>query len=224
MEKAIGKITGKESRINGAGRTDAGVHARGQVAAFETESALSPIQFEKALNFYLDDDIAIRDACQTEVDFDPRRDAKSREYRYTILNSPARSPLNNNYSYHVTGKLNIDKMNEAAKLLQGEHDFVPFTNQEGSTKNTIRNVYSTKIQKEGEFVWFEIVANAFLPQQVRRIAASLIKVGREDMELTEFHQIVTSVKPGAAREVAPAHGLCLMKVNYSKIGFRYENL
>ncbi len=224
LEKAITIITGKASRVHGAGRTDAGVHARGQVAAFETESTLSPVNFGKALNFYLDEDISIREACQTEANFDPRRDAKSREYKYTILNSATRSPLNNEYSYHVTRKLDIDRMNEAAELLQGEHDFVSFTNQEGSTKNTIRNVYSTKVKREGEFVWFDIVANAFLPQQVRRIAGSLIKVGIGDMDITEFKQMAASGKTGAAREVAPPHGLCLMKVNYSKIGFEYENL
>ncbi len=224
LEKAVLSFTGKASRIQGAGRTDAGVHARGQVAAFETDSKLSSSKIIGAMNFHLPEDIAIRDACQVETDFDPRRDATSREYRYTILNRANRSPLDDDQTYRVSRKLDIGKMNEAGKILQGEHDFVPFTNQEGSAKNTIRKVYRAEVQREGDFIWFDMLASAFLPQQVRRTIGSLIKIGTGDMEITEFREIAKSGITGAASQVAPAHGLCLMKVNYSKIGFGNENI
>ncbi|MFO8101674.1 MAG: tRNA pseudouridine(38-40) synthase TruA [Dehalococcoidia bacterium] len=224
LEKAITSVSGESRRIQGAGRTDAGVHARGQVAAFDTDSALSPLEWEKALNFYLESDIAVREACLMEPNFDPRRDAQNRKYEYTILNRTARSPLNDKYSYHVERKLDVARMNEAAKTMEGEHDFISFTNQEGSTKNTIRNVYRAGVRREDEFVRFDIKANAFLPQQVRRIVGSLIKIGAGDIDITELKQIMASGIPGRAREVAPAHGLCLMKVNYPEIGFSHENL
>ncbi len=224
LEKAILNATGKSNRIHGAGRTDAGVHARGQVATFESDSRLSPLELMRALNFYLPEDIAVRGAVQVNVDFDPRRNANSREYRYTILNSRVRSPLDRRHSYQLPGKLDIYKMNEAGKILQGEHDFASFTNKEGNAKNTIRRVHSTEVRKEGQFVIFDMIATAFLPQQVRRTTGSLIKVGMGDVGWAEFENMVESGTPGSASQVVPACGLCLMKVNYSKFGFDHENI
>lgn len=224
VEEAIQKVTGEKIRLHGAGRTDAGVHAREQVAAFETESTLSTKTFVKALNSYLSPDIAIRNAYNVNTSFDPRRDAVSREYRYTINNSPVRSPFSRKWAYSVPKKLNIDSMNAASEILVGEHNFVPFTNNEGATKNTVRKVTTAEFWVEDNFIYFDIIASAFLPQQVRRTVGSILQVGSGKIEVSEFLKLARSGEIGKAKLVAPPHGLCLMKVNYSDIGFRHENI
>ena len=224
VEKAIQKVTGEKIRLHGAGRTDAGVHAREQVAAFEIESTLSAKTFVKALNSYLSPDIAIRNAYNVNRSFDPRRDAVSREYRYTINNSSVRSPFSRKWAYSVLKKLNIDHMNAASEILIGEHDFVPFTNNEGATKNTVRKVTTAEFWGEDEFIYFGMVASAFLPQQVRRTVGSILQVGLGKMGVSEFYKVARSGEIGKAKPVAPPHGLCLMKVNYSDIGFNHENI
>lgn len=224
LEKAILKVTGETVRLRGAGRTDAGVHARGQVATFETASALSPQTFVRALNFYLPADIAIKDACQVEANFDARKDALSREYRYAILNSLVLLPLSRSWAYFVPKQLDTDAMGKACQALLGEHNFAPFTNNEGGAKNTTRTVFKAKVRKENDFIFLDMVANAFLPQQVRRTAGSLVKVGSGDMQVEEFYEMANSGGIGMAKPVAPPHGLCLVKVNYPDIGFKsYED-
>jgi len=224
VEEAIQKVTGEKIRLHGAGRTDAGVHARKQVAAFDTESTLSAETFVKALNSHLSPDIAIKDACVVKTSFDPRRDAVSREYRYTINNSPIRSPFSRKWAYSVLKKLNIDTMNTASEILLGEHDLAPFTNNEGAAKNTVRMVTKAEFERENEFVYFGMISRAFLPQQVRRTVGSLMEVGLGKMEVSEFIEIACSGEIGRAKPVVPPHGLCLIKVNYSDIGFSYENI
>ena len=225
LEKAIFKTSGEAVRVHGAGRTDAGVHAIGQVAAFDTASALSAATFIKALNHYLPPDIAVKDAHQAKPDFDPRRDALSREYRYTVTDNSAVLPLARRWVYFVPFKLNIDTMARACEVLQGEHDFAPFTNNEGGKKNTVRKVFKAAVRRENSSVLFDMVANAFLPQQVRRTVGSLIRVGSGDMAIDEFCAMASSNEIGLAKRVAPPHGLCLMKVNYSDIRFvDYENI
>lgn len=219
LEKALFKVTREAVRLYGAGRTDAGVHALGQVATFEIDSALSPLTFLKALNSYLATDISVRDACTVEGGFDARRSALSREYRYTILNDSVPSPLHRRWTCRVPRKLDTVAMNKACGGLRGKHDFAPFTNDEGGRKNTIRTVFEAAVRREGRLVFFDMVANAFLPQQVRRTIGSLLKVGSGEMEVKCFHKMAGSGLIGAARPVAPAHGLCLVRVNYSNIGF-----
>ena len=224
LEKALNKVTGETIRLRGSGRTDTGVHAKGQVAAFETGSTLSPRTFVKAINYYLPLDIAVKDALDVATSFDPRRDANSREYRYIILNSPVRSAIHRKWVSTVPGKLNIDTMNLACEILKGKRDCSPFTNVEGGAKNTVRTVFKAAVTKDGEFVFFDIIANAFLPQQVRRTIASLIEVGSERMGLEEFKEMANSGKIGQSKLVASPQGLYLMKVNYSNIGFNNENV
>jgi len=225
LERAIFKVTGERVRIRGAGRTDAGVHAWGQVATFETASALPPPTLMRALNFYLPPDISVRDACSVGVSFDVRRDALSREYRYTILNDSVRSPRHRRWAYLVTGRLDAEAMSEACEILLGQHDFAPFTNNEGGAKNTMRTVFKAEVRREGHLMFFDMVASAFLPQQVRRTAGSLVKIGSGCMQVDEFCEMAGSGLIGAAKPVAPPHALCLMRVHYSDIGFTdYENI
>jgi len=216
-EKALWKLTGERARVMAASRTDAGVHANGQVASFTTRSPLPTLTFVKGLNYYLPKDIAVKAAYRVENSFNVRRDAISREYNYYILNSLTRSPLMQGFSYLVATQLDIEAMNRACQALIGEHDFASFATCIGAgIKSTVRRVYQAEMKKEGELAIFTMVANSFLPHQVRNTVGTLIKVGLGKMSVDEFHGIIEAKKPGVAGPTAPACGLCLMRVNYSR--------
>ena len=215
IEKALWELTGDRIRVMAASRTDAGVHAKGQVVSFRTESPLPPQTFVNGLNYYLSRDIAIRAAYRVGDSFNVRRDAISREYNYCILNSLTRSPIREGFSYRVGGHLDIEAMNQACQSLIGEHDFISFASSMGiGTKNTVRRVYQAKMEKDGELVVFNIVANSFLPHQVRNTVGTLIRIGLGRMRVDEFCSIIEMKKPGLVGPTAPARGLCLMQVNY----------
>lgn len=215
IEIALGKLTGKRSRVIAASRTDTGVHAKGQVVSFRTEATLPPKAFVSGLNHYLPEDIAVKAAFQVNDSFNVRRHAVSREYSYYILNRPTRSPIWRNFAYHVAHPLDTETMNQACQALIGEHDFASFaTSIESSIKKTIRKVYAAKIEKDGDLVVFNIMANSFLPHQVRNTVGALIKVGLGKMTIDEFRCILEARKPGLAGPAVPAHGLCLMRINY----------
>mgnify|MGYP001766247190 CR=1 FL=1 len=214
LEEAIAKMIGKHVRTVLAGRTDQGVHAKGQVAVFETDSSLTLDNITKALNFYLPEDIAIKEARKVRDDFDPRRDALSREYCYYIWNEPTRSPLRRRDTLLVRRPLDVDVMNEACKVLEGTHDFAAFASELGERINTTRTVYRADIYREGSIVSCIIEANAFLPHQMRMTVGSLLKVGLKLSDVAAFCKVFEAGKPGTAGPAVPPHGLFLMKVNY----------
>ena len=215
IEEALWKLTGERSRVMAASRTDAGVHAKGQVVSFRTRSPLPPKTFINGLNHYLPSDIAVRAAYRADGSFNVWRDALSREYSYYILNSLTRSPMREGFAYRVAGHLDIGVMDRACQSLIGEHDFASFATCIGArVRNTVRSVYRAEMQRDGDLVVFNIVANSFLPHQVRNMAGALIRVGLGRMSVDEFHSIAEAKKPGLAGPTAPACGLCLMRVNY----------
>ncbi len=215
MEKALQKLTGERTRVKAASRTDAGVHAKGQVISFRTKSALPLKAFIGGLNYYLPRDIAVKEAFGVDDSFDVRRSALSREYKYYILNSPTRSPMRQGFSYLVNGNLDIGAMNQACQALIGKHDFASFvTSTDIGEKSTVRNVHKAGIERDGDMVVLDMVANSFLPHQVRNTVGSLIKVGQGKMTVDEFYGMVEARRPGLAGPTAPAGGLCLMRVNY----------
>ncbi|MFC1904663.1 tRNA pseudouridine(38-40) synthase TruA [Chloroflexota bacterium] len=217
IEKALWKLTGEKIRVIGASRTDTGVHARGQVISFRTTSSLPPETFVKGLNHYLPRDIAVNAAYRVRGTFNVRRHALSREYNYYIFNSPTRSPVRMRYCCLVGGQLDVEAMNQASQTLLGEHDFVSFASSLGSEiKSTVRRVYRAKVEKEGELAVFNIVANSFLPHQVRNTVGALIRVGLGKMSVDEFCRIMEAKQPGLAGPAGPAHGLCLMQVSYPR--------
>lgn len=216
MELALRKLTGENTRVIAASRTDAGVHARGQVASFRTGSRLLPPVFVRGLNYYLPRDIAVKAAYKVRDSFNVRRHALSRDYDYHILNSPTRSPLQASFSYLVSAPLDANAMNEAGHYLIGDHDMASFTSGDVTTRNTRRMVYQAAIRQDGEFIIFNIVANSFLPHQVRHTVGALIQVGLGKMTVTEFNRIIEERKPGLAGPTAPARGLCLVRVNYPR--------
>jgi len=214
-EKALRKLTGERSRVITASRTDAGVHAKGQVVSFRTRSSLPLETFINGLNYYLPRDIAVKAAHRVSDSFNVRRSALSREYNYYILNSRIRSPFKEGFAYLVGGHLDIEAMNQACQALIGEHDFASFASAIGvGIKNTIRRLYRAEMEKDGELVVFNMVANSFLPHQVRNTVGALIRVGLGKMTIDEFHRIIEAKKPGLAGPTAPACGLCLMRINY----------
>ena len=215
VESALGKLTGERIRIGGASRTDAGVHALGQVITFVTDSRFSSAIWVRALNHYLPVDIVVRSTREVNADFDARRCAISRKYRYNVLNRPVRSPLKHGFVYLVRQPLDVEAMNRASQVLVGEHDFIPFVSLvDGRGRSTVRFVYEVGVRKESDFVVFDVVGNSFLPRQLRNAVGGLIKVGLGKLKVDDFCEQAGSKVPGIVKPMVPACGLCLMKVNY----------
>ena len=215
MERALQRLTGNDTRVMAASRTDAGVHARGQVVSFRTEAPFPPRTFVSGLNYYLPGDIAVKAAYRVEELVNVRRDAVSREYHYYILNSPTRSPLKDDFSYRVSASLDIESMNRACEMLVGKHDFSSFASSvDASLKSAVRDVHRAAVEVLGEMVVFQMVASSFLTHQVRNTVGALLCVGRGRMSLDEFRDIIEAREYGLAGPMAPACGLCLMQINY----------
>jgi tRNA pseudouridine38-40 synthase len=215
VETALEKLTGEECRVIAASRTDAGVHAKGQVVSFRTKSSLPTDTFVRGLNHYLPGDIAIKAAYRVSDSFNVRRDAISREYSYHILNSPVRSPMMAAFSYLVTSPLDIEMANRACQALTGEHDLASFASCNGARlRNTVKRVFKAELERDGEMVIFNIVANSFLPHQVRNTVGVLIRVSSGKVGVDEFNSIIEARKPGMAGPTVPACGLCLNRINY----------
>lgn len=221
IERALAAVTPEETcteprrsiRIIGAGRTDAGVHAQGQVVAFSTAWRHPIEELQRALNAVLPADIAVRELRPVAKSFHPRFDAVSRGYRYAIFNQPLRSPLARRFAYHFPRPLDVAAMNEAAGILVGSHDFASF-GRAPQGDNTVRRVYRAQCTLEGPFVYFDIVANAFLYRMVRRLVGTLLLVGTGELSSYGFEEILQSADRDRAGRAVSAHGLCLMKVSY----------
>ena len=216
VEKAIKKFCGQSSRVVAASRTDAGVHAKGQVVSFWAKEGLSTITMTKALNYYLPRDIAVKAAYRTSDDFNVRQDALSREYCYYILNSESRAPLSEGFALHMPGTLDMKPMNKACHLILDSHDFKSFTTFLNNSRNTVRNVYKAEVRRKENLVIFRMIADSFLPHQVRNTVGLLIRLGLGKIGLDDFKDIMEARTPDLAGPRAPARGLCLNRVNYSK--------
>ena len=215
IEEALRRLTGEWIRIVGASRTDSGAHALGQVVSFRTASQLPPETFIRGLNHYLPEDISVRAAAQVSEAFDARRHALSRHYGYTILNRAVRSPLWLGKAYQVSAPLDVEAMARASQALIGKHDFAPFTSVK-APRRTVRTVGWAEVARRGKLVTLDIEADAFLPQQVRRTVGALVVVGLGKRPVEWFRGLVESKERGVAIPTAPAHGLCLMGVNYTE--------
>ncbi|MCX8125817.1 MAG: tRNA pseudouridine(38-40) synthase TruA [Dehalococcoidia bacterium] len=216
LEEAILRTTGEQRRVIAASRTDAGVHAKGQVVSFWTDSRLSIPVMQRALNAHLPEDIAVLSAHQIPENFSVRGDAVSRQYNYLILNRPCRSPLVMDISYFVARKLDVETMNEACRLLIGEHDLSSFVTSWQDAHNPVRTIFEARIERAGDMLDFKIVASSFLPHQVRNTVGLLVRVGLGSLSLTDFKRIIEARRPGLAGPRAPARGLCLTKINYNR--------
>jgi tRNA pseudouridine38-40 synthase len=212
LEAAVQQLTGAHTRVAFAGRTDAGVHAFGQVAAFTTASKLKTEVFVRGLNALLPASIAVRNAVETPADFDPRRHASSRTYRYVIYNARVRSPLWRSRAWHVPEPLDTAAMQTAANALVGEHDFAAFSRREGV--GTVRCVVRCDVTPRAPLVLIEMEANAFLRHQVRRTVGALAQAGLGKQTPAGFRRLLRQAEPASAGPVAPACGLFLFRVAY----------
>jgi len=213
LERAVSKVTESPVTVIGAGRTDAGVHASGQVVAFDAHWRHSLADLHRALDAVLPDDIGVLDARQAPDDFHPRYLARSREYRYTIYNSNLRHPLHRLYALHLSDPLNPETMRAAAECLVGEHDFAAF-GQATSGESTVRTVYRVDVGDRPPWITIELEANGFLYRMVRSIVGALIEVGRGKISVERFVEILKSRERAQAEATAAPHGLCLTRVNY----------
>ncbi|MBI4786792.1 MAG: tRNA pseudouridine(38-40) synthase TruA [Chloroflexi bacterium] len=211
LERALQQITGEQIRVMGGGRTDSGVHALGQGAHFDTNWKRPVATLQRALNAVLPTDIAVRSLVEVGKDFSARYSARSRAYRYTILNQPVRSPLLRRYALFVPEPLDADAMDAAARCLIGTHDFGAFgTPPHGD--NSVRDMIRARVRKEGASILIDLEANAFLYRMVRRIVGTLLWIGRGEMTIAEFRQVLSKERR-AGQSVAP-QGLCLVAVKY----------
>jgi len=218
LEDALESVTREHIRIVGAGRTDAGVHARGQVVHFVTAWRHSMAVLQRAWNANLPAAIAVRDLEVVPENFHARFNASSREYRYSIYTGAVRQPLRARISHHIAAPLDLVLMAEAARCLVGQHDFSAFGRPPWGT-NAVRTVYRAAFDAKGDMLYFDIKANAFLRRMVRLIVGTLLLVGRGKLSPSGFQEILRSGDPNHPVASAPACGLCLVRVNYlSSIG------
>ena len=213
LEDCLSTILRKKIRIKYASRTDAGVHAKEQVINFTTESEIDYIKLQRSMNAILPSDIVVKHIEEVATDFNSRRDAKSREYEYYILNKQFPSAFNKNYLL-INKKLNIKSMILASKYLIGEKDFRSFCKDSSEIENTVRNVKEVEINKAGDFIVIRIIANSFIHQMVRIIVGTLIEVGLSKREPYEISQILEKKERAFAGKAVEARGLYLTKINY----------
>ena len=214
MEKTLKTIIKRPVRIIGAGRTDSGVHASGQVIAFDLEWSHQLEALQKALNVNLPQDVAVVSLTTTDSNFHPRFDALSRQYRYTILNQPVRDVLRRRYTMLVRQPLNLSIMQEAGQLFLGQQDFASF-GRPPQGDNTVRTITQIDWAVSGAEIKFEITANAFLYRMVRNIVGTLIQVGLGNLTPAEVEAILLARDRSQGAVPALPSGLCLVKVNYA---------
>jgi len=220
LESALNKIGQPGVTVLGSGRTDAGVHAAGQVIAFDAEWRHSLADLQRALNAVLPDDIVVLDIAEAAQHFNPRYDARSRVYVYTIYNAPVRHPLYRRYALHVAEPLDVAAMNAAAAGLVGEHDFAAFglpTTGHVTVRQMMRAECRVELLSPDEdrrLVLVELEANGFLYRMARSIVGTLLAVGRGTFAPSQVRAVLESRDRSCAEPPAPPHGLCLMRVNY----------
>ena len=215
IEKAIKQITGEEVDLTASGRTDAGVHALGQVANFKTNSNIPIEKIPIALNSNLKKSIVIKSAEEVEERFHSRLNCKRKTYRYIINNSKYGTAIYRNLETHIPMKLDIQKMQEAVKYFEGEHDFKAFKASGTSSKSSVRTIYKAEVIDAGnERIYIELTGNGFLYNMVRIISGTLVEVGLGKIEPNEIKTIIESQKRENAGKTLPPQGLYLVKVEY----------
>lgn len=214
IEDAIYSVTGETVNLIGSGRTDAGVHAIGQVANFKTNSTIPPNRFKYALIPKLPEDISIVQSELVPDSFHSRYDAKGKIYRYAIYNEEIRNPIYSRYVYHVPYRLDLASMDRAKEYFLGSHDFRAFMASRSSVKSTIRTINSITLDRKEDLIFLTIEGNAFLHNMVRIIVGTLVEVGLGKRHWQSIPQIIKSKDRKMSGHTAPAQGLCLKKVYY----------
>ncbi len=215
IEEKLARLTGEPVHLIGSGRTDAGVHALGQVAHFKTKSRLDVQTIQRALNSLLPSDIVIQKVEEADEGFHARKSSTSKVYEYWVLNRPLRSVFYRGTAWHVPQALNLRAMKKATRSLVGEHDFSSFQSVGSPKRTAIRRVTRAEWKRShGGLLRFEIEANGFLRQMVRAIVGTLVEVGKGKITSEDFKRILDSRDRKKAGPTAPAHGLFLKEVKY----------
>lgn len=214
LEDAIRRMLGESVRVAAAGRTDAGVHAAGQVVAVSLQRDVSPETLIRGLNALTPRDISIRHAEVVGDEFDPRRAARSRTYVYRIWNARWPSPFWRRYAWHVIHRLDVERMRAAAAVLVGEHDFTSFQAAGCDADNPVRCVLRSEITTAGPLLTYTIEATAFLRHMVRTVVGTLVEVGSAQRAAEDLPQLLEARDRTRAGPTVPACGLCLTRVNY----------
>jgi len=213
LEAALQQVSQAPTRVSGAGRTDTGVHAAGQVIGFWTAWRHSVADLQRALNAVLPGDVAVLEISPAEPSWHPRFSAIRRYYRYTVLNQPWRSPLDRRYAHWVSQPLNLEALQSAAGLLVGVHDFASF-GQPTQGDSTVRAVFSAEWQRDGPRFFFDVIGSGFLRGMMRCLAGTLLQVGLGVWEIDRVAVLLEARNRALVPPPAPACGLCLMRVDY----------
>ncbi len=217
LQKKLKKITKKKTNVIASGRTDAGVHAEGQVAHFQTTSTMKLQEFLKALNSLLPPDIVVKKVEEAKPDFHAQKSATRKTYRYTILNRDYPSALQGRLAHYIaTPTLDVTAMRKAARCLVGRKDFKSFQSSGCTAKSTLREIYRLSIAKEDDFIRITVDGSGFLKYMVRIIVGTLIEIGWSKLPPEQMQVILKSKDRRMAGPTAPSRGLCLVKVVYGK--------
>ncbi len=214
LEEAVRTMTGETVSIRGAGRTDAGVHADGQVATFTLEARIPEAGLLRGLNSFLPRDIAILDVREVAAELDARFSARGKVYRYRVWNHLVRSPLHARTTWHVRSVLDLAAMREAAQMLCGEHDFRAFRASDCERRTTVRVVRRLDLDRQGAMLTVEIEATAFLKNMVRILVGTLVDLGRGQIAPGAIARMFATGDRAAGGITAPAQGLTLLRVIY----------
>ncbi len=222
LEKAVAQVTGQAASVLASGRTDAGVHARGQVVGLRTDSTLAPDVLCRALNAVLPHDIAVLDAVETPDGFHPTHDAVRKRYRYVIHDGPVRDVFQRDFVWHYRhGRLDDEAMQRAAAALVGTHDFSSFESSGAQRKSSVRTVFDLVVERgrggREDFITIEVESNGFLYNMVRAIVGTLVEVGRGKQPESWPAEVLQAKDRRLAGPTAPPQGLCLIKVEYGEV-------
>ncbi|MDF2593957.1 MAG: truA [Clostridia bacterium] len=216
LEEAITAIVRQPVQIEGSGRTDAGVHAKGQCCIFDADTSIPVTKLIRGINSKLPRDIVIKKIEIAADDFHPRFDTKNKTYRYQILNSETNDPFICKYAYFYPCPLDIERMQEAADYIIGEHDFKCFCSAHTTVLSTVRTIYDLKVIKKDELIHIDVCGNGFLYNMVRIIAGTLIQVGSNRLSPDQITAIIKSKDRRLAGPTAPPEGLTMLKIKYEE--------
>jgi tRNA pseudouridine38-40 synthase len=217
LEESLERILRTRPRLSVAGRTDAGVHARGQVASFLSDDEVDVERLRRAVNGMLSPEVVVLRAAVAPSGFDARRSATAREYRYRIDTGDVPDPFTARFVWHRAGALSLARMRMAARDLVGSHDFASFCRSPGTGATTVRDLRRLAVSRTGERLEITARANAFLHQMVRSLVGTLVAVGAGDLDSGSMEEILRARSRSAAGPVAPAHGLTLERVVYGRV-------
>ena len=221
VEQALGRLLQERARLHAAGRTDAGVHALGQVAHFDTSAERTHAEILRGTNTYLPPEVVLREVEQAAATFDARRDARLRKYRFQLLNSSVRPALERHRVVHISHPLNVELMRQACAHLVGRHDFSAFRSVDCAARRTQLTLERADVRREGELLVFDFGCRSFLMNMIRIMVGALVEIGRGKVAPEIVDEIFASGDRRLAGPTLPPHGLTLMAVHYPPAGAVY---